>query len=177
MMPMLNKDIITQRTLLRKYQYDDRDEMIDLFMDKVVNRYMGNGPCKTKVRALELFGRIRELYEKPLTDRHFEIWAIDINQHLAGHFELKDSQYTEANELEVVYMLHQNHWGKGLMPEVLRGINRHAHTMNRQLIATINPENIRTVRALEKVGVARQKWVGEGKDKTLKVWIERFRDF
>jgi len=174
---MLNKDIITKRTLLRKYHYGDQEEMIDLFMDKVVNQYMGNGPCKTKSRALELFGRIRELYEKPLADRHFEIWAIDINQHLAGHFELKESQYTEADELEVVYMLRQNHWGKGLMPEILRSINTHANTMNRQLIATINPENIRTVRALEKVGIVRQKWVNKGKDRTLKVWIEKMDDF
>jgi len=174
---MLNKDIITQRTLLRKYQYDDQEEMIELFMDKVVNHYMGNGPCKSKARALELFGRIQQLYEKPLTNRHFEIWAIDINQHLVGHFELKDSQYTEADELEVVYMLREIHWGKGLMPEILSSINAHAHTMNRQLIATINPENIRTVRALEKVGIAHQKWVDEGKDRTLKVWIEKIRDF
>jgi len=174
---MLNKDIITQRTLLRKYQFADREEMIDLFMDKVVNYYMGNGPCKTKARVLELFEKIQQLYEKPLTDRHFEIWAIDINRHLAGHFELKESEYTEVNELEVVYMLDQIHWGKGLMPEILHNINAHAHTMNRQLIATINPENIRTVRALEKVGVACQKWVGEGKDKTLKVWIEKMKDF
>ncbi len=174
---MLNKDIITQRTLLRKYQFNDREEMIDLFMDKVVNHYMGNGPCKTKAHALELFGRIQQLYERPLSDRHFEIWAIDVNQHLAGHFELKESEYTEQDELEVVYMLRQNHWGKGLMPEILRDINAHAHTMNRQLIATINPENIRTVRALEKVGVDRKKWVGQGKDKTLKVWIERIKGF
>lgn len=174
---MLNKEIITQRTLLRKYQYDDQETMIDLFMDKVVNHYMGNGPCKTKAKALELFERIQQLYEKPLADRHFEIWAIDINRHLAGHFELKESEYTETNELEVVYMLYQNHWGKGLMPEVLRSINAHAGTMNRQLIATINPENIRTVRALEKVGVVRQEWVGTGEDRTLKVWIEKMRDF
>ncbi len=169
---MHNKEIITERTLLRKYHFDDKEEMTDLFMDKTVNHYMGNGPCKTKAKALELFDRIMRLYAKPLRDRHFEIWAIDINEHLAGHFELKESQYTEADELEVVYMLYQNHWGKGLMPEILRSIKVHAHAMNRQLIATINPENIRTVRALEKVGIARQKWVGEGKNRTLKVWIK-----
>jgi len=174
---MLNKDIITQRTLLRKYRPADKEEMVVLFMDKVVNHYMGGGPCETEADALELFGKIHQLYEKPLTDRHFEIWAIDIKGHLAGHFELKESQYTEADELEVVYMLYKIHWGKGLMPEILRSINAHAHTMNRQLIATINPENIRTVRALEKVGIKGQKWVGEGKDRTLKVQIERVKDF
>ena len=173
---MLNKDIITRRTLLRKYRPADKEEMIVLFMDKIVNHYMGSGPCKTKVHALELFDKIHQIYEKPL-NRHFEIWAIDVNEQLAGHFELKQSKYTEANELEVVYMLHRKHWGKGLMPEILHSINAHAHLLNQQLIATINPENIRTVRALEKVGIDRQQWIDKGKDKTLKVWIERFKDF
>ncbi len=174
---MLNEDVKTRRTLLRKYEPADQAEMIRLFMDKVVNHYMGNGPCKTKSHALELFERIMQLYEKPLADRHFEIWAIEIHKQLAGHFELKESQYTENGELEVVYMLYKIHWGQGLMPEILGAINAHAGAMNRQLIATINPENIRTVRALEKVGIARQKWVGEGKDSTLKVWIEKMSDF
>jgi len=176
-MPMLNEDITTQRTLLRKYEPTDQAEMIRLFMDKLVNHYMGNGPCKTKHHALELFERIMQLYEKSLTDRHFEIWAIEIHKQLAGHFELKESEYTENDELEVVYMLHKVHWGQGLMPEILRAVNTHAYTINRQLIATIDPENIRTVRALEKVGITRQKWVDEGKDRTLKVWIERLSDF
>ena len=174
---MFNKDINTRRTLLRKYEPADQAEMTSLFMDKVVNHYMGNGPCKTKSQAFQLFERIMQLYEKPLADRHFEIWAIEIHKQLAGHFELKESEYTENDELEVVYMLYKIHWGQGLMPEILRAINAHAHTMNHQLIATIDPENMRTVRVLEKIGITRQKWVGEGKDRTLKIWIDKLHDF
>lgn len=133
---------------------------------------MGNGPVETEADALVLMGKIMKLYQKPLANRHFEIWAIDINDQFAGHFELKESEHTNEKELEVVYMLDQPYWGRGLMPEILKVINEHAQSFDKQVIATINPENKKTVRVLEKMGIEKQMWVGEGDDRCMKVWIK-----
>jgi len=170
---MLNKDIHTKRTLLRKYQLSDKAIMIRLFMDEVVGEHMGNGPCEAEADALALFNKIMQLYEKSPVKRHFEIWAITVDGQFAGHFELKASQHTDDNELEVVYMLDQTYWGKGLMPEILQVINLHAQSFDKQLIATINPDNRKTVRALEKTGIEHQNWIGEGHDRCMKVWVKR----
>ena len=91
---------------------------------------------------------------------------------MIGDFELKETDNTLPGELEVVYMIDKPYWGLGLVPEILKEIIKYSALMNKKVVATLNPENIKTVRALEKTGIEKQEWIGEGKDKYYKVWLK-----
>ena len=91
---------------------------------------------------------------------------------MIGDFELKETDNTVDGELEVVYMIDKYYWGKGLVPEILKEIIKYAAGMDKVVVATLNPENTKTVRALEKIGIEKQGWIGEGDDKCFKVWLK-----
>ena len=59
------------------------------------------------------------------------------------------------------------------MPEVIKAVNAYAVSAGAQVIATINPENMRTVRSLEKSGIEKQEWAGEGEDRVYKLWLKK----
>lgn len=167
----LNKNIFTNRTMLRKYKASDKKIFGELFTDKEVIKYMGGQHCETMEDAFRLFDKCREIYNGFLNNRHFEIWAMESGGEMVGHFELKQTQNTADNELEIVYLLNKKFWGRGLMKEVLDEINLYAAGMGKQLIATINPENVNTVKLLKKTGIEREEWVEDAEGKVYKVWL------
>jgi len=171
---MENPEIKTKRTSLRKYNDSDKEKFTYLFTDIEINHFMGGQHCKTAKEAEDLFYKGLKIYNGLFPDRHFELWAIEILGELAGHFELKQTSHTSGNELEIVYLLEKRYWGQGYMPEIILEINRYSSGFNKQLIATINPENIRTVKALKKVGIEKEEWIEDEDGKVLKIWIKKF---
>ncbi|MBK8552169.1 MAG: GNAT family N-acetyltransferase [Ignavibacteria bacterium] len=171
----LNKNIFTNRTMLRKYIASDKKIFGELFTDREVNKYMGGQHCETPEDAFSLFDKCFEIYNGSLQDRHFEIWGIEFEGNLIGHFELKQTQNTVGNELEVVYLLNKEYWGRGLMLEVLNQVNSYSSGMGKQLIATINPENINTVKLLKKTGIEREGWIEDDEGKVYKIWLTQLR--
>lgn len=134
---------------------------------------MGGVHCETKEDAYELFDKTNKIYQGLFPDRHFEIWAIEHEGKLIGHFELKQTLYTSGEELEVVYMLDKDFWGRGLMPEIIDVINQYAASNGKQIIATVNPDNINTIKALSKSGIEKKEWIEDDNGKVYKIWIER----
>jgi RimJ/RimL family protein N-acetyltransferase len=169
----MNQEIRTERCLLRKYRENDREKFENLSIDKEVNSFIG-GKCETREEAYKLFDKMFMIYEGKLLPRHFEIWAVDVDNEYAGHFELKQTGDTEDDELEVVYFLDKKFWGQGLMPEIINEINRYARSMNKQLIATISTENKNTIKALGKIGIQKQEILSDRDGKSLKIYIEPF---
>ena len=169
----MNKEIRTGRCLLRKYLENDREKFADLSVDKDVNFFIG-GKCETREEAYNLFDKMFMIYEGKLLPRHFEIWAIDVNNEYAGHFELKQTGDTDEDELEVVYFLEKKLWGQGIMPEIIIEINKYAGSMNKKLIATVSSENSKTLKALRKIGIQKQESLAERNCSSLKIWIEPF---
>lgn len=167
-----NQNIRTARTLLRPYVAADREKFADMFTDDDVKMYFPQGGCASREEAYQLFDKCFVVYSTndPAT-RHFEIWGIEMQGELIGHFELKQTNHTVPGELEVVYLLDKTFWGRGLMPEILADIKLYAWSLGKQVIATINPENLKTVRALEKAGIEQQEWIGEGEERVYKVWL------
>jgi putative acetyltransferase len=173
----LNQDITTARTLLRKYTEADRETSVRLSLDNDVMHFMGGEHAETAEEANIIFDKCFEIYkgwlgDKPLGPRHFELWGIEFEGSLIGHFELKQTPNTTGNELEVVYLLDKDYWGKGIIPEALNSVNDYAKSMGKQVIATINPDNKRTVRSLEKAGIEKQMWVEDSEGKVYKVWLK-----
>jgi ribosomal-protein-alanine N-acetyltransferase len=168
---MLNEDIKTERILLRKYKKEDRLECIRIMTDPDVNHFIG-GRTEDPAEADIIFNKIFDIYNGSMGVRHFEIWAIEYEGKFIGDFELKQTGNTEGNELEVVYMIDKPYWGRGFIPEILKEIIEYAKNMDKRIVATMSPENVKTVRALEKVGIKKQQWIGEGEDRCLKVWMK-----
>lgn len=168
---MLNKEIRTKRLLLRKYTEADRAECVRILTDPEVNHYMG-GRTEDPVEGNKIFDKIFEIYNGALGSRHFELWAIEYEGKMIGDFELKQTDNTQGNELEVVYMIDKPFWGKGLVPEILQEIVKYAASMDMAVVATLNPDNIKTVRALEKAGIEKDGWIGEGEERCYKVWLK-----
>ncbi len=166
-----NKEIRTRRTLLRKFTEADRAECVRILTDPEVNHYMG-GRTEDPVEGNKIFDRIFEIYNGVLSSRFFELWAIEFEGKMIGDFELKETDNTLPGELEVVYMIDKPFWGKGLVPEILREIIKYSASINKSVVATLNPENIKTVRVLEKIGIEKQEWMGEGEDRYFKVWLK-----
>lgn len=166
-----NKEIRTARALLRKFTEADRIEFVRILTDPGVNYYMG-GRTEDPAEGNKIFDKIFEIYNGALGSRFFELWAIEFEGNLIGDFELKETDNTAPGELEVVYMIDKPHWGKGLVPEILKEIIKYSASMNKRIVATLNPENTKTVRVLEKTGIEKQDWVGEGDDRCFKVWLK-----
>lgn len=110
------------------------------------------GKVESREEAYALFDKVFGIYKGVLMPRRFEVWAVRIGGGYAGHFELKQTDMTGEGELEIVYMLKKEHWGKGIMPEVVQEVRRYASESGMMLIATANPENENSLRVLEKVG-------------------------
>lgn len=172
-----NEEIHTERIILRKYTEADREDSVRLSLDKEVMHFMGGEHAENTDEANVIFNKCLDIYNghlngKPLGNRHFELWGIEFEGKLIGHFELKQTDNTIGDELEAVYFLDKNFWGRGIIPEVLKAVNKYANSIGKICIATINPENTRTVRSLQKAGVEKEKWIGEGDDKVYKVWLK-----
>lgn len=168
---MNNPEIITKRTRLRKYTETDRAECVRILTDPEVNHYMGRR-TEDPAEGNKIFDKIFEIYNGSLGSRFFELWAIEYEGKMIGDFELKETDNTLPGELEVVYMIDRPFWGRGLVPEILREIIKYSASMNKRVVATLNPENIKTVRALEKAGIEKQEWVGDGDERYYKVWLK-----
>jgi len=140
-------------------------------LDEKIQQHMGGIHITTNKDASTLLGKIMEIYQDPPSGRHFEVWAIERDQELIGHFELKETAHTEAGEAEVVYYLNAESWGQGLMTEILNEVRIYADSQGLKMIATINRDNIGTVRVLEKTGIERAGEMEVDGEMIYKVWI------
>lgn len=145
----------TERLILRPYGPDDRAAFVALFTDAEVMRHVDRGVL-TVEEAVALFGRVFTHVYPALS---FDVWGVFVEEGgaYAGHAELKPRRDSSAREgdLEVVYLLGRDFWGRGLATELASAVVAHAlraHALAR-VCATVAPENAASIRVLEKVGM------------------------
>ena len=166
----VNRDFQTERIHLRKYTDDDRETVADFFTDADIGRYMGDGPSDTRNDAYTLFNKVLEIYGRENPSRHFEVWGIELDSDLIGHLELKSTVNTNKDELEVVYLLDKDYWGKGIMVEVLAALQKHASNFQKKIIATVKEQNHNSIRVLEKIGIEKMSRLKDDKS-VLKITL------
>lgn len=140
----------TARAILRPFREDDREAAVALHEDPRVCRYMGDG---TVPDGEALFNAIFGVYASQEA-RWFEIWAVEVHGELVGHAELKESEHTRPGELELVYCLRPEIWGKGLGGEVAAALCQRARDLERIPIATVHPENAASLSLLRRLRFA-----------------------
>lgn len=158
MMPRIR--IETERLLLRNTQPGDISDLVAMWTDPDVTRFMG-GP---KDRAW-LEGNFAEDARNPdplLYDQWpvIEKWSGE----LVGYCGLLDKEVDGRPEVELVYVFLPAVWGKGYASEIALALREHAtgEMGLRRLIALIEPGNEASVKVAEKVGFHMEKELMRG---------------
>src|SRR5450755_1576665 len=133
---------------LRDYCLADKDQFVELFADREVMRYVGDGTAFASDSAKKLFARAFEIYR---TDPSFFIGAIEVAGEYAGHAELK--RRAGRSDYELIYILQRHRWGRGLGGRVADLLLKEARVRRiPYVIATVDPDNGASIAILERRG-------------------------
>ncbi|TNE91287.1 MAG: N-acetyltransferase [Deltaproteobacteria bacterium] len=148
----------TERLTLRPYARTDRDDAVRLHSDPVVSRYMGDG---TPGDGEALFHAIFGIYNAD-EPRFFEIWAVEADGRFVGHAELKQTEHTTEGELELVYCLVPEAWGKGYGTALVGALTGRAESVGCRTIATVHPDNAASLHILHRWSFAEVERFADG---------------
>ncbi|MEK5231935.1 GNAT family protein [Lysinibacillus sp. FSL K6-0232] len=159
--------LATERLILRKGIVDDCQDILALYADENVVKYL---PL-TLFTATE--DAIAELnwYDKIFREQTGLRWVIEEAKTKKVIGTCGYLNYEKVhNRIEIGYDLNPEYWGKGLMQEALSNIIHFAFTAMEinKIEAKIEPENIASIKLLEKLrfakeGVLRQHEFEKGK--------------
>ncbi|MGL5067254.1 MAG: GNAT family N-acetyltransferase [Sarcina sp.] len=141
-------NLITNRMLLRPFIQEDLNDLHKIMSNKKVASLAG---FKIKNNLFE----INSILDCFLKEPENNLWAIQLNDtnNLIGWIELHspiENLYT--NSKEIGFVLSENYWGQGLMPEVISCITNYAFnelTID-SLICSHFKKNIQSKKAIEK---------------------------
>ncbi|HVF55237.1 MAG TPA: GNAT family N-acetyltransferase [Pyrinomonadaceae bacterium] len=167
----------TERLILRQYNFADRAASAALFTDPEVMKFVGDG-VRSRGEADRLFERI---FTDVYAPRAFDVWAVISKPDGAfvGHAEIKPRKDALAapGDFEIIYVLNKAHWGRGLATELARRILQYGFMelkLNR-IHATVDPENVASIRVLEKLKMVYEGEFEDEGGKTL-VYVIKAED-
>ncbi len=142
-------EIETDRLLLRQFKMDDLDALAKLFADPEVVKYLGSGEPASRAETETALRSIIAHWE-----RHgFGRWAAVYKPTggLIGYGGLRSFH----GEPELVYLLGQSYWRRGLATEMaLASLNFGFEQLRfERIIAMAKTQNVRSHRVLEKAGM------------------------
>jgi RimJ/RimL family protein N-acetyltransferase len=144
----------TERLLLREFDEGDAAPFYLLGSDPAVIRYTGDpgGGLTSREHALEV------LRSRPLADYRnygYGRWAcvLKASGEVIGFAGLK--YLADSQEVDIGYRLLPTYWGQGLATEACRAILDYGRTRLglERIIGLVDPENVASVRVLEKLGL------------------------
>jgi RimJ/RimL family protein N-acetyltransferase len=158
----------TERLRLRPLSPDDVDDFAEFYADPEVMRYLGVGKTLDReetetsvarmLRAFELdgFGQfaVERKEDGAVVGRcGFLVWDA------ATLTPTTEAEAAGPTELEVGYALGRPYWGHGYATEAAAAVRDHAlGPMGRErLIAFIRPDNVRSRRVAEKLGMRHER--------------------
>ena len=146
---MIFEPIETHRLVLRPFQETDREQTIRLLCNEEISRTFMLPDFPDDDAAGKLFERI---LKNSLSDAHFEI-AICLEDQVIGF--LNDVEITDGT-IELGYMIHPDHWGRGYATESLTASIWELFQMGYQAVqAGYFEENPASGRVMEKSGMHR----------------------
>jgi RimJ/RimL family protein N-acetyltransferase len=142
--------IETDRLLIRFFESDDLDAIASIYGDPEVMRHVYTGVLD-RGGTVELLGAYRRMQD----EHGFSAWAVveKATGTLVG--DAGFGLYEATGEPELGYTLARSAWGRGYGVEAARACASaaFAHLPNRRLLATIEPENERSLRLAERLGM------------------------
>ena len=149
-------ELKTERLLLRRLTADDAQDMFVLRSNEDVMRYLGREPAQSIKQVEEFINNIN----KSVDTNESILWGIALltdPSKIIGTICLWNFR-PENYRTEIGYMLHPDHWGKGIMKEAINAVvdygfnNLKLHSIE----ALLSPENIASSSVLEKTGFIKE---------------------
>ncbi|MDB5033954.1 MAG: ydaF [Chlorobi bacterium] len=141
----------TDRILLRAFTPDDLDDLAPILADPDVVRHLAGGKPFTRDQVAGAIERINAYWGK----HGFGLMALVLKEsgRVAGWCGLTLLDATP--EIELVYMLAKQEWGKGLAAEAARAMLRLGFGMPgmERIVAVARHENPASYRVMEKIGM------------------------
>mgnify|MGYP002784813267 CR=1 FL=1 len=144
----------TPRLILREFTLDDAPALLRMCSEPAIIRYTGDPPTVTTLDDARA-----NMLARPLADyaKHgYGRWACVLKEtgEVIGFAGLK--VLDDLNEVDLGYRFFPEHWGKGLATEAARPVLDYGFTRLKlpRIIALAEPENVASVRVLEKLGMA-----------------------
>jgi ribosomal-protein-alanine N-acetyltransferase len=140
----------SERLALRPLELADLDALHELAGDPVVMRYIGDGLPLARDRTELWITNAAALY----TSRGLGTHAIFAGDTFIGFCGVLTPEH---GELEIIWGLHPRHHGRGFATEAVRAMLAYAGQLGiERVIATIHPDNVRSIAVAERVGLARE---------------------
>jgi ribosomal-protein-alanine N-acetyltransferase len=147
--------IDTERLCLREVFLTDANSMFEIRSSEQAMRYVGKPLARTIADAEDLLRRMIE----GVKNNEGLTWGITLKGDdkligTIGFWRIDKNHY----RAEIGYMLHPEHWGKGIISEALKKVLDHGfHELEFHSIeAQLTPENIGSVKVLEKAGFIKE---------------------
>ena len=147
---METPSITTERLRLRPVTETDIDFVFKLFSRTETNLYSEYPDIKSLKEAEEMYVR----YMKPGSDTHFRV-IIELNSTTESIGTIGFYNYiTDYRRVEMGYDLLKEYWGQGYMSEAVQAIIKYGFEELGlvRIEATVDPENIRSIKVLERNG-------------------------
>lgn len=148
----------TPRILLREMQESDAESFYELNLDKEVIRYTGDVPFASVAEA-KIFIQNYSAYK----DFGYGRWIMvyKTSNEVIGFCGLK--YHPEDGETDIGFRLRRDHWGIGLATEAAVACMQYGFGKLglKRIIARAHPENVASIRVVEKLGMLFEKEIEE----------------
>ena len=146
------KEIETERLIIKPYTEADKDNLIGLFTDPEVMKFVGDG-VMTQTQAEEWW---HKLFNK-FYPRGINIWAVfskDDSRYL-GHAGIYPRP-TKKEDWEFVYFLSRDAWGKGYATEIAQAMVEYGFNEIKlpEVFASVDNDHPKSIHVLEKAGLS-----------------------
>ncbi len=137
----------TKRLELRPFAETDQEATVRILINNQVNRTYMLPDFESPEKAAGLFRRLMDL---SLKEGRY-VAAISLEGEVIGF--LNDVEI-EGDSIELGYVIHPDHWGKGYMTEALVGVTGELHNRGfRQVVTGAFDTNLASIRVMEKAGM------------------------
>lgn len=148
--------LLTDRLVLRPFQADDADEYARIRAKPEVVRYLPGGEASAEA-AQSISSRVIKIFDLHWREHGFGPWAVidAASSRLIGHLGLRVVPEL-GGEIELLYMLDQPFWGKGLATEGCRAALDSGFRQQEldHVIALAMPENKASLAVMKRLGFA-----------------------
>lgn len=138
---------------MRRLLPDDLTELLALYADAEVTRYIPDAPTTAEQARAELEWHVNG----PAGHPQLGLWAtIDrATGRFVGRCGLLPWTIDDAQEVEIAFLLARDRWGQGLATEVAEAIRNYAFEVLglSRLVCLIDAEHRASIRVAEKIGM------------------------